>query len=171
MYFFTCTTTGGNGHRYSDDDSKNDYRKGLFKIGKRIIFDQNRGQKLKLFHGNLEQKWGEYQNKMDGLPFLLSILINETLFVNALYDIGCLFNGIVDSKFVTKFGLKFMKIIFRNMQRHNDSTNGVCNEIILVRFDINKHVEISFYYVVFKLNYNMILKKPWMKKKRCSVPS
>ena len=32
MYFFICTTTGGNGHRYNDDDSKIDHRKKSFKI-------------------------------------------------------------------------------------------------------------------------------------------
>ena len=51
MYFF-CTTAGGNGND-DDDDSKNDYRKNSFRIGKQIIFDQNRGQELKFFHGNL----------------------------------------------------------------------------------------------------------------------
>ena len=52
-----------NGHCYSDDDSKNNHRKSLFRIGKTTTFDQNRGQKLKLSHGSLELKWGEFQKK------------------------------------------------------------------------------------------------------------
>ena len=57
-----------------------------------------------------------------------------------------------------------MKIIFRNMQGYDDLTNGVCNEIISIRFDINDHVENSFCYVGLKLKYDLILGKPWMKK-------
>ena len=60
--------------------------------------------------------------------------------------------------------LKGMKIIFRNMQKYNGLTNGVCNEIISIRFDINDYVENSFCYVAFKLKYDLILGKPWMKK-------
>ena len=92
--------------------------------------DQNRGQKLKLFHGDLKQKWGEFQKKMDWPFFVLSVLMNQIKFVNALCDIGCLFYGIIDSKFVTKCGLKRMKIIFRNMQKYDGSTNGVCKKKI-----------------------------------------
>ena len=50
------------------------------------------------------------------------------------------------------------------MQGYDGSTNGVCNEIISIRFDINGHVENSFFYVAFKLKYDLILVKPWMKK-------
>ena len=50
---------GGDGD--DDDESKNGHRKNPFKIGKRITLDQNRGQELKPFHENLEQKWGEFQ--------------------------------------------------------------------------------------------------------------
>ena len=39
---------------------------------------------------------------MDGPLFILSILINQIKFANILCDTGCLFYGIVDSKFVTK---------------------------------------------------------------------
>ena len=58
-----------------------------------------------------------------------------------------------------------MKIIFQNMQKYNGLTNGVCNEIISIRFDINGQVENSFCYFAFKLKYNLNLRKPWMKKK------
>ena len=46
------------------------------------------------------------------------------------------------------------------MQGYDGSTNGVCNEIIPIRFDIKGHVENSFCYVAFKLNYDLILGKP-----------
>ena len=52
-----------------------------------------------------------------------------------------------------------MKIIFRNIQRYNGLTNSVCNEIILIRFDINGYIKNSFFYVAFKLKYDLILKK------------
>ena len=74
----------------------------------------------------------------------------------------------IESEFVTKCGLKRMNIIFRNMQGYDD---GVCNEIISIQFDINGYVENSFCYVALKLEYDLILKKPWMEKKRCSIPS
>ena len=50
------------------------------------------------------------------------------------------------------------------MQMYNGSTNGVCNEIISIRFDINGHVENSFYYVAPKLKYDLIFGKPLIKK-------
>ena len=50
------------------------------------------------------------------------------------------------------------------MQRYDGSTNGVCNEIISIRFDINGHVENSYCYVALKLKYDLVLGKPWMKK-------
>ena len=53
-----------------------------------------------------------------------------------------------------------MKITFRDMQGYDGLTNGVCNEIISIRFDINGHVENSFCYVALKLKYDLILGKP-----------
>ena len=66
---------------------------------------------------------------MDGPLFVLSILINQIKFTKVLCDIGCFFYGIVDSKHITKCGLKRIKIIFRTMQKYDGSTNGVCNKI------------------------------------------
>ena len=86
-------------------------------------------------------------------------------FINALCDTGCLFYGIVDSKFVTKCGLKGMKIIFWDVQKFDGLTNGVCNEMVSMRFDIiNSHVENSFCYITFKLKYDLILGNPWIEK-------
>ena len=96
---------------------------------------------------------------MEELPLGLSILINKIKFINALCDTGYSFYGIFDSKFVTKCGLKCMKIVFRNMQGYEGLTNDICNEKILIRFDINWYVENSFCYVVFKLKYDLILGK------------
>ena len=79
--------------------------KNSFGSGKKIDFLQYREQELYFFHGNLEQK------RMDGPPFVISILINQNKFVNVFCDTGCLFYGIVDSKFITKCGLKGMKRI------------------------------------------------------------
>ena len=79
------------------------------------IPDQNRGQELKLFHTNLEQKCGEFQKKKDGRPSILSTFINQIQFFNVLCDISYLFYGNVDSKFITKCGLQRMKITFRNI--------------------------------------------------------
>ena len=50
---------------------------------------------------------------------------------------GCLFYKIIEPKFITKCGLKRIKINFRDMQNYDGSTKGVCNEIISIRFDIN----------------------------------
>ena len=164
MYFSPCATANGNRRHNDDDDNSGDHRRGSFRVGKKVAPDQHRGQELELSHESLEQKWGEFQNKIDGPLFVLSVLMNQIKFVNALCDLGCLFYGIVDSKFATKCGLKRMKITFRNMQGYDGLTNGVCNEIILIRFDINGHVENSFCYVALKLRYDLILGKPWMKK-------
>ena len=51
------------------------------------------------------------------------------------------------------------------MQKYDGLKNGVCNEMLLIRCDINGHVENSFCYIIFKLKYDLILGKPWMKKK------
>ena len=101
---------------------------------------------------------------MDNPFFILSVLINQIKFVNVLCDTGCLFYGIVDSKFVTKCGLERMKITPRNMQKYDGMTNGVCNEMVSIRFDINGHVENSSCYVAPKLKYDLILGKFWIKK-------
>ena len=170
MPLFICTTIGGRRHHHNDgdsthdddDDSESDHRKS--RLGKRVTLDQNRWQELKLSHESLEQKWVEFQKKMDGPPFVLSVLVNQIKFTNALCDTGCLFYGIVDSKFVTKCELKRMKITLRDMQGYDGLTNGVCNEVVSIRFDINGHVENSFCYVTPKLGYNLILRKPWMEK-------
>ena len=50
------------------------------------------------------------------------------------------------------------------MQRFDGSTNGVCNKIISIRFDINGHVENLFCYVVFKLKYDLLLNKLLLEK-------
>ena len=55
-----------------------------------------------------------------------------------------------------------MKTIFRNMQKYDRLTDGVCNEIISTRFDINGYVENSFCCVALKLEYCLILGKLWM---------
>ena len=34
-----------------------------------------------------------------------------------------------------------MKIIFRNMQSYDGLTNGVCNEMVSTRFDINGYID------------------------------
>ena len=97
---------------------------------------------------------------MDGPPFVISILINHIKFINVLCDIGCLFYGVINSKFITECGLKRMIMNLRNMQKYNCSTNGVCNEIISIWLDINGHVENSFSYIATKLNQDWILGKP-----------
>ena len=102
---------------------------------------------------------------MDGPLFIFSVLINQIKFANVLCDTGCFYYGIVESKFVTKCGLERMKITLRDMQGYDGLTNGVCNEVVSIRFDINGHVENSFCYVAPKLKYDLILGKPWMKKK------
>ena len=45
------------------------------------------------------------------------------------------------------------------MQRYDGLTNGVCNEMVSIRFDINGHFENSICYIFFKLKYNLILGK------------
>ena len=57
------------------------------------------------------------------------------------------------------------------MRGYDGLTNSVCNEMVSIRFDINGHVENSFCYIILKLKYDLILGKPWMKKKRCSISS
>ena len=46
------------------------------------------------------------------------------------------------------------------MQGYDNLTDGVCNEIISIRFDINGYIENSFGYVVSKLKYELIIGKP-----------
>ena len=107
---------------------------------------------------------------MDGPPFVLSILVSKIKFIKVLWDAGYIFYVVIDWKFDTQFVLKRMKIIFRKVQKSNCSKNGVCNEIILIRFNINKYIKSSFCSVAFKLKYEFFWGKPYMKKKRCSIP-
>ena len=55
------------------------------------------------------------------------------------------------------------------MQKYDGLTNGVCNEMVSIRFDINGHVENSFCNVIFILKYDMILGNPWIKKTVFSI--
>ena len=106
-----------------------------------------------------------FKTKMDGPLFIFSVSINQIKFINIFCDSGCLFYGIVDSEFITKCGLERMKITFRNIQGYDGITNGVCNEVVSIRFVINGHVENSFCYVNIKIKFDLNLGKLWMKKK------
>ena len=53
-----------------------------------------------------------------------------------------------------------MKITFRDIQGYDGLTKGVCNEMVLIRFDINRHVKNSFCYLIPKLKYYLILGIP-----------
>ena len=106
---------------------------------------QNRGQKLFFFTEIWSKNRGNFYKKMHGPPFLISILINQIKLVNVLYDTSCLFFGIQNWKFITKYGLKLMKTIFRNIKLYDGLTNGVCYEMFntiltpnVYKFDFQK---------------------------------
>lgn len=128
----------------------------------RVAPGQNRDQEQRT-KPTLEE-WKEFEKKMDQPPFLVPVLIDQLYYAKTLLDSGCLSYGLIDSKFASKCDLERLKISPRKMDGFEDLTEGVCDEVAVVRLDINGHTERAFFYVAPRLAaYDVILGDPWMK--------
>jgi len=101
---------------------------------------------------------------MDQPPFLVPALIDQLYYAKTLLDSGCLSYGLIDSKFASKCDLERLRISPRKMEGFEDLTEGVYDEVAVVRLDINGHTERALFYVAPRLAaYDVILGDPWMK--------
>ena len=58
----------------------------------------------------MEQKWQEYEQKINGNLITVEILINKVLFKPTLIDIGCECYSIMDKDLITELRLPRVKI-------------------------------------------------------------
>lgn len=112
------------------------------------------------------QEWEEFQEHMDGPPFLVSTLVNKVCFAKTLVDSGCLSYGLVSSSFAIRNNLQRIKISPLRMSGFDDLTEGEVTEVAVISMDIDgHHEERAFLYVVPKIaDSDMILGMPWIVK-------
>lgn len=115
----------------------------------------------------LGEDWPEFQKSMDGLPFLVSTLVNKNCFAKTLVDTGCLSYGIIDSRFATKHQLE--RIPIKRPVRiigFESKSKSYITEVAAMTIDIDGHVENrAYFYIAPKLaSYDLILGMPWITK-------
>jgi Retroviral aspartyl protease len=103
---------------------------------------------------------------MDGIPFLVSTMVNGECFAKTLLDSGCLSYGLVSERFATRNNLQRINIPFRSLIGFNAPTSDSIHQVAVLSIDIDGHrEEQAFCYIVPRIvSYDMILGMPWMKK-------
>lgn len=57
------------------------------------------------------EAWKEFrENSMDGIPFLVSTMVNNKCFADTLVDTGCLSYGLISERFATRNNLQRINI-------------------------------------------------------------
>lgn len=111
------------------------------------------------------EAWRDFEEHMDGPPFIVSALINHHSFAKTLLDTGCLSYGLCDSRYARKHGITRIKITPRSMVAFDKDVDEIVDEVVMVSLNIDgHHQEKVFLYVVPQLaGYDMILGMPWFK--------
>lgn len=131
-------------------------------IGKRITSVQNRGQRSNE-DCDLKEAWNRFEKSMDGEPFVVSALVNDISFANALIDTGCLSYGLCDSRFAQKNNLKRIRITPREVSGFDGKVSSSVDEVAVISLDLDGHRESRvFCYVLPIGHYDMILGMPWI---------
>lgn len=100
---------------------------------------------------------------MDGEPFVISALVNDTSFANALVDTGCLSYGLCDSRFAQKNNLKRIPIKPREVTGFDGKVSSSVDEVAVITLDLEGYRETRvFCYVLPIGHYDMILGMPWI---------
>lgn len=100
---------------------------------------------------------------MDGDPFLVDIRLNGTDFTTGLVDYGCLCYAAINEQLFRSLKLPQIPIPPRKVENATDNPNTVIDTVTYVSVDIDGHQrQRVFFYVILKLNYSIILGKPWM---------
>ena len=109
-------------------------------------------------------EWTDFRKKsMDGIPFLVPMIVNDQCVAKTLLDTGCLAYGLVSRRFALKNKLQRIDISPRGLSGFDGPSDDVITQVAAVRIDIDGHSERAFCYVVPRLDdYDMILGLPWM---------
>ena len=73
---------------------------------------------------------------MDGEPFVVSALINDTIFANTLIDTGCLSYGLCDSYFAQRNNLKRLKIRPREVVGFDGKVASFVSEVAVRNWEV-----------------------------------
>jgi hypothetical protein len=122
----------------------------------------------------LIEAWQKFRPTMDGVPFIVSTLVNKECFAKTLIDTGCLSYGIVSQKFVSKHQLQCVPISPRQISSFEGVIPDEVTEVAAASIDIDGHYEErAFFYVVPRVkSYDMILGTPWVERQdvRLNLP-
>lgn len=100
---------------------------------------------------------------MDGDPFLVDIRLNGTDFTTGLVDYGCLCYAAMNEELFRSLKLPRIPIPPRKLENATGDPNTAIDTVTFASVDIDGHQrQRIFFYVVPKLNYSIILGKPWM---------
>jgi hypothetical protein len=100
---------------------------------------------------------------MDGEPFTVSALVNNTTFAKTLIDTGCLSYGLCDPKFASKNRLQRLKIAPRSVTGVDGKLTAVTDEVVAIELDLDGHEEERVFLYVSPIgHYDMILGMPWV---------
>ncbi|KAI0992479.1 hypothetical protein K3495_g15706, partial [Podosphaera aphanis] len=100
---------------------------------------------------------------MDGKPFVISTLINSTVFANTLVDTGCLSYGLCDSSFAQRNNLARLEINPREVIGFDGKVASLVNEVAVIDIDLDGHQQKRvFLYIAPIGSYDMILGMPWI---------
>jgi predicted aspartyl protease len=100
---------------------------------------------------------------MDGEPFTVAALVNNTAFAETLIDTGCLSYGLCDPKFASKNRLQRLKIAPRSVTGVDGKLTAVTDEVVAIELDLDGHEEERVFLYVSPIgHYDMILGMPWV---------
>ena len=107
---------------------------------------------------------------MDGIPFLISTLVNDECIANTLLDTGCLSYGAVTQYFATKNNLQRIDITPRGLTGFDGPSTSRVIQVAAATIDIDSHREQAFFYVVPKIaSHDIILSLPQIRKQKVKV--
>ena len=98
---------------------------------------------------------------MDGVPFTVSALVNNTAFAETLIDTSCLLYRLCDPKFASKNRLQRLKIVPRSVTGVDGKLTAVTDEVVAIELDLDGHEEERVFLYVSPIgHYDMILGMP-----------
>ena len=110
----------------------------------------------------MEQNWRKFENKLDTSSFCVSTLINRTTNISAMIDSGCLTYGLVPEYIVSRLELQRIPISPRPIEGWDGRDETSSNAIAYLTIDVGGQPHEAYLFIVPKLDYDMILGRPWM---------
>ncbi|KAI0995750.1 hypothetical protein K3495_g12432 [Podosphaera aphanis] len=104
----------------------------------------------------------ENMRKLISSPLLIDCLINNSFYVKAMVDTGCLCFSIFDQSLVRKHKFYSENIAPRSLRLADGKATININQVARINMDIDGRREMIWGYVMPNLAYPIILGKPWM---------